>query len=294
MNNVKKAIHPIPVKSVTAWSDSTVALYWIKGGGQYKQFVKKRRDDITSKSVGWEWRHVPGPMNPSDIASRGCFFEELTKLYWDGPTWLPDKALWPDDIETEPSLESEAEKKATKEIFALALPADYQFLEVLEKFTLWKTTRIMGWISRFQANSRVKKKEKKRLTGPLTTDEIDTAMKGLVKRDQLHHFGTEEFEADRQRLNLQADDDGLSRCRGRIQGDYSIYLPGSSLQLETRGTFPHENAAWGSFDDHDGRQRRVLDSALASPNEEGNIRVFPVHLFPCQPFPSSRAWAIAS
>ena len=124
-----------------------------QGGGQYKQFVKKRRDAINSKSMGWEWRHVPGPMNPSDTASRGCFFEELTKFWWYGPTWLPDRNLWPEAIETQPSPESEAEKKAMKEIFAVALPADYPFREILDKFTVWKSTRIMGWVTQFLMNS---------------------------------------------------------------------------------------------------------------------------------------------
>ena len=40
--NTKNALDGQLVRSVTGWLDSTVALYWIKGGGTYKQFVANR------------------------------------------------------------------------------------------------------------------------------------------------------------------------------------------------------------------------------------------------------------
>ena len=41
--------------------------------------------------------------------------------------------------------------------------------------------------------------------------------------------GYERFSEDQQRLNLQKNADGLYECRGRIQGDYPIYLPDDAL-----------------------------------------------------------------
>lgn len=55
--NVRTALEGFPVTELNGWLDSMVALFWINGGGQYKQFVETRvqknhaQPDIT-------WRHV--------------------------------------------------------------------------------------------------------------------------------------------------------------------------------------------------------------------------------------------
>ena len=54
-----------------AWVDSTVALHWIVGKGNYRQFVANRVAKIQAHpSICW--RHVPTKDNPADIASRGA------------------------------------------------------------------------------------------------------------------------------------------------------------------------------------------------------------------------------
>ncbi|XP_068691044.1 uncharacterized protein [Montipora foliosa] len=40
------------------------------------------------------------------------------------------------------------------------------------------------------------------------------------------------MEEDRLTLNLQKNDDGLLECRGRLQGDYPIYIPDSTILAE--------------------------------------------------------------
>ena len=40
--NVKIPLEGMPVTGVNGWHDSTVALFWINGSGQYKQFVENR------------------------------------------------------------------------------------------------------------------------------------------------------------------------------------------------------------------------------------------------------------
>ena len=46
VDNVKKALYGFPVTGVTGWLDNTVALCWVKGQGQYKQFVQNRVQKI--------------------------------------------------------------------------------------------------------------------------------------------------------------------------------------------------------------------------------------------------------
>ena len=40
---------------------------------------------------------------------------------------------------------------------------------------------------------------------------------------------TTKFSKDQLRLNLQKNEDGLFECRGRIQGEYPIYVPGDHV-----------------------------------------------------------------
>ena len=57
--------------------------------------------------------------------------------------------------------------------------------------------------------------------GPLTTEEINKQNLFWVKRAQ----ASCNLEEDRLRLNLQANLEGTLECRGRIQGEYPVYLP---------------------------------------------------------------------
>ena len=69
------------------WLDSSVALHWIHGNGDYKQFVANRAEKIRQHN-GVEWRHVNADENPeespADLASRGGSVGEKD-LWWNGP-----------------------------------------------------------------------------------------------------------------------------------------------------------------------------------------------------------------
>ncbi|GFS88734.1 uncharacterized protein TNCV_4816371 [Trichonephila clavipes] len=73
------------------FSDSTVALSWIRGyAKQWKPFVTNRVHEIQDLTNPQNWRLVKGEQNPTDIVSRGCRAEELLKnrRLWHGPHWL--------------------------------------------------------------------------------------------------------------------------------------------------------------------------------------------------------------
>lgn len=68
--NVRNALDNITPPKLYGWLDSTVPLYWIKGNGQYKEFVANRVAKIQlQKQI--TWRYVPSEENPADLASRG-------------------------------------------------------------------------------------------------------------------------------------------------------------------------------------------------------------------------------
>ena len=117
------------------WLDNTVALYWIQGSEEYRQFVANRVQKI-QQHQGTVWRHVPTDRNPADLGSRGGTMSS-TSLWMNGPPWLSNPDKWPQNLEVKPSFESRAEAKVTKEILSLALPKKDAFSELLEKHNLW-------------------------------------------------------------------------------------------------------------------------------------------------------------
>ena len=65
----------------------------------------------------------------------------------------------------------------------------------------------------------------KKVKGPLGAEEIQDQMRFLAKRAQTESETFESFKLDLSRLNLQKNDKGLYVCKGRIQGEYPVYLP---------------------------------------------------------------------
>ncbi len=49
LHNVKESLVGFPVRNAFSWLDSTVALYWIRGNGEYKQFFNHRGQKIQEK-----------------------------------------------------------------------------------------------------------------------------------------------------------------------------------------------------------------------------------------------------
>ncbi len=156
------------------------------------------------------WQHVRASDNPADIGSRGEKASKLSEIWLKGPTWLSDESCWPEELITEPSTESEAEAKITREALAVAVGNDDHIENLVSKFNFWKTIITTAFIQRFIKNCEAKKTE--RLLGPLTTEETQKAIQIWVIKTE-----------DQQRLNLQNNVDRIYECRGRIQGELPLY-----------------------------------------------------------------------
>ena len=148
--NVKNALSGFPISELHAWLDSTVALYWIQKGDDYKQFVANRVQKVR-ENVEIVWHHVPTGDNPADVASRGASVTNH-KPWWVGPRWLGDREKWPHDILIKSSSETKAETKMTKEIIKVGVERPLIFDDLIKVFNLWKVLRVCAWIKRFVMN----------------------------------------------------------------------------------------------------------------------------------------------
>ena len=68
------------------WLDSFMAIYWIIGNKERKQFVQNRVDQILRLTSRDMWHHCPGETNPADVGSKRELPEGLknNELWWSG------------------------------------------------------------------------------------------------------------------------------------------------------------------------------------------------------------------
>ena len=117
------------------WLDSKTALFWIKGSGEYKQFVANRVRQILKFTSPKSWRFCPGSLNPADLGTRGASPTELSDnaLWWKGPPFLqknPDQ--WPEDItDIEPNEENIKEMKHSDPLASNTLKTTVNHVKVV-------------------------------------------------------------------------------------------------------------------------------------------------------------------
>ena len=181
VKNVQEALQGFPVSEVHCWLDSTVAFHWIRGAGEYKQFVGNRVRKIR-ESEHVTWRHVPTLKNPADLGSRGGPVDK-DDLWWNGPKWLCDQAQWlPDIVSEAASSESQKETRPVKQLFAMET-ADNDELAHLE-----------GVCLDLEICTQLQRAKSKPDRGPLTTREIEKQKTFWIRRVQVRC--TDKFEED--------------------------------------------------------------------------------------------------
>ena len=109
-------------------------------------------------------------------------------------------------------------------MLGVAVNEKNEIAEVLHRFQLQKAVRICAWMRRFAHNS-LRSRGTPRIKGPLTTEETNRQRLFWEKQAQRSC----DIERDRVALNLQPNQEGLLECRGRIQGEYPVYIPETSI-----------------------------------------------------------------
>ena len=148
--NLWRALNRWPIKSITIWMDSMVALYWITNPGkQWKVFVANRVLKIASvtSEVGINWNYCPTTKNLADLGSRGAGVTKLEKGEWfDGPDWLLNKESWPEQPKLKCSRDADEEHKPFKEnAFYSEKRSPDEWTTLLTKNKFWRTLRITAW-----------------------------------------------------------------------------------------------------------------------------------------------------
>lgn len=205
-----------------AWSDSTIALSWIRNTTTKQPvFVANRVQHIQVEKL--EWRYIPTDVNPADCASRGLTPSQLLNhsLWWNGPGFLQRmETEWPENLV--PSL-TEKDHTGGGEIhtFSTIILQNESIWPLGEYSSFGKLQRVVAYCQRFVEVCRTKKKN----MGPITKNELDFATILIVKQTQREAFSAEievlrgggNVRGDLAPLNPFLDDNEIIRVNGRLE-----------------------------------------------------------------------------
>ena len=205
------------LSSPRCFTDSSVALFWIKGTTKtWKPFVQNRVEKIRELVPPSTWRHCSGRENPADLPSRGATLSELSSsiLWREGPSWLLD-SNFSSDIEIEPSPECLAELTVKdQQTHGLLTPSsDFGLCEIIDcsRFsTLNRLLTVTKLVLKF-CKSLLSK------IPPNVTIDCDQAEKMWIVESQKTLSTDANFKQWKRALGLFQDNDGIWRCQGRLQ-----------------------------------------------------------------------------
>lgn len=213
------------IDKMIAWSDSTVALTWIKScPSRWKTFVANRTSSIQEKIPPDCWRHVPTGDNPADHGSRGMLPADLTRCesWWAGPSWLSrPESEWPKSI---PEFDGSAVDE--QKILTLFTAINADFVDnILSRFSSFRRlVNVLAYCFRYLHNL---KNPNSKLTGEaLSSSETKFVIRFLVSHVQERVFATEIRNVLKNSINSLPkairklcpflDHDGLLRVGGRL------------------------------------------------------------------------------
>ena len=221
--------------SKVLWTDSMVALQWIKSDPyQLQVFVSNRVQEIQLLTEPADWYHVPGKLNPADLVSRGCLADDLinNSMWLNGPPYLMSNINFdeiskqiPDDRDIELVRK---ERKASSLICLVTSDLNFN-MNAFGKFST--ILHILAYMLRFIYNCR---SSDERMTGSFSVLELQNAEMRAVYLEQRNFF-SDEIDALNARRSISArssiaalrpflDENGLLRIQtGRC--DNNAVLP---------------------------------------------------------------------
>ncbi|XP_028403430.1 uncharacterized protein LOC114526129 [Dendronephthya gigantea] len=231
----------IELDSIHCWSDSEVALCWIRGKEKcWKPWVENRVVSIRSVVDRDRWHFVKGDVNPADIPTRisVTLNECFTGRWFSGPSFLLSQHFESggEDISTDGTNENPLDQ-ANREAARVTLVSEITcntnttrkntsdnlcslntVIDCTKYSSLKKLIVVTGYVRRYVNNVR---KRAKQLTDViveefLTVDEYESALSLWIKAEQRLIREQSNYGNLRGSLNLFEDKDGLLRLKGRF------------------------------------------------------------------------------
>ncbi|XP_076246262.1 uncharacterized protein LOC143186471 [Calliopsis andreniformis] len=213
----------IKTDRVVCWTDSAIALAWLKKHpSTWKVVVANRVSKVQTSLPNAEWRYVPTRSNPADLNSRGMDAADFlqSELWMFGPTWLKEtEARWP---AIPASVETDEGKRIAHAHVATPKP-EWNFLY---RFQSWrKLLRVTAYCLRWRRPSRVN--QRSNAGQVIEAAEMRNAAERLARHIQGSHFAEEyrclknhrsiPVKSPLKSLNPFLDDKDVMRVGGRLE-----------------------------------------------------------------------------
>ena len=202
----------------TCYSDSQIALFWIKGiTKDWKPFVHNRVREIRDLVPIECWYHCSGEKNPADLPSRGVIPSELARneIWWHGPTWLREEVdIKKLDLIDMPK-ECIVELKSNQQSVELVVMEDFGIsviIQITDYSDLNKLLSVTAHV--LMIIDRLKRRiEPPCHVGPSYLNKAEY----IWLRDVQGELVTRgDFSSLQSKLDLFCDDVGIWRCGGRL------------------------------------------------------------------------------
>ncbi|XP_076047992.1 uncharacterized protein LOC143029232 [Oratosquilla oratoria] len=180
---VKSALRLNDCVRLVCWTDSKVALSWIKGNpNRWKMFVANRVTEIQTLTSPSNWFHCPGTDNPADLMTRGLLADQLisNNMWLGGPNWLSSSSCFHAgaNIDDETHILAHTCKESKGEGTALTVNEKATSVFDFSRYSEFsKVMNIVAWVKRFIINC---KPDGTKHSGPLTYEELIKAKDNIL------------------------------------------------------------------------------------------------------------------
>jgi len=203
----------VDIKEICYWSDSKVALTWVKSNKNWKKWIESRVDIIRRKSDPEKWHYVKTEVNPADIGTREVTSLNMnTDLWWYGPDMLRKDIVFMDDLNYD--------AKDEEAVVSVCIGEVKKFCGIgcimnVEKFgDFYKLLRVTAYVLRFVEGCL----KRQIARGVVKTEEKEKSLKLWIKYEQDIMSSDNKFDNKKQQLDLFMDNEGIYRLKGRLEG----------------------------------------------------------------------------
>ena len=220
MGNVCKVLKDtVVVDKIRYWSDSEVALAWIKGGEKWSPWVQSRVKKVKKKSAPDHWDYVHTSINPADIGTResSAMKIDTDERWWYGPS-LPHS-----NVVNVSKMGSISEVGKEKLVATLVIDFDPSYcirnlIDVERYNSLQKLLRVTANVLKFVDATKGKRK-----LGDISSEDTERAMKLWIKTEQGDISRQKKFANLEKQLSLFRDEEGILRLKGRLDNSHLSY-----------------------------------------------------------------------
>ena len=218
----------ILIERTICWTDSTVALCWIKGKEKsWKPWVENRVLRIRKVVNRDKWFHVAGVENPADSPTREVenFVGLFSGIWFDGPSFLLTETI-EYDHDKKQNLTDEAKrelKTSTEEHNVLTVTQQKaiglnEIVDFSRYSTLHKLVNVVAYVLRYKKNllAKIRRTNNTELDFHLNVDERAAGLDLIIREEQRIMVNALTFNKTKSNLNVFEDNKGLWRLKSRF------------------------------------------------------------------------------